>query len=650
MTWAPRERNILDGFWNPTEPLDVLRAVRALGDLSHGEVKTSSMLMAHTGAPERDGLLCERIFGPVKNHECRCGLLGGPLGRPPAFAGERCPKCGVEAISPRSRDERFAHLDIPAPLLHPALAPLVADALGWSEEDLRDVVFLRAWVDEEGRVRPSGPEEDRYDHLDRKGTPVVLEKLAGLSSGTAVDALGAEGFKPEDLLIRRVPVVPPGDRPLLTMPGGHAMPGPDNLAYASLIDRRNQLIRLLELNAPEIILVHESAATGERLAALWAQMSGEPAKTAWKLDEGEDNTESGGGAETPMGPISLPSGDIDGSFTRPPDPTRPVNGAILEDGSVLLQYSFVILHVAKTGRILRAIPALGHQILATSADGRYVLTRRMGLHLYDLREGRWSTETPADLPCVFMDEALEQAFLVDAKKGGGRRLHELGDYPDLYVTSPDGRFLWVEDKERSGGVFSAESALRVLMPSEMRLSEKTPSVLRRDGTRLRFDDDLEERWPERPTWCALALARSNRFVLVEFGVVAVDDRPVLLLDLPHPVVALSRDGDKLLVFRPDEAMIVSIWDGGRIFARFDVSGLRDDLSLTALGKLPRKMREALLTKFGGAWGLAAAPAQLITSVEGVTRSRAAEIERAFRKRSARKKNPVSRVPAKRSRS
>lgn len=635
----PREKGPIDAFWSPSDPLAVLRAERALGELSRGPVKRGSLLAPHTGAPERDGLLCEQLFGPVKNHECRCGLLNGPRGRPPNEVGERCPKCGVEAISPRSRDERFAHIDVPVPLLHPSLVKLVADAIGWTEDDVRDVVFLRAWVDEAGRVHRNG-DEDRYEHLDRRGSPALLERLAALSSGPIVDALKAEGFKPEDLMIRRIPVGPPGDRPLVTMPGGHAMPGPDNLAYASLIERRNRLLRLLELNAPEIILVHETAALGERFAALFAQMSGEPAKTAWEIDADEAEE-----AEASAGPIALPTAEPDAHFVNgPPDPARPVHGAILEDGSLLLQYSFVILHVAATGRILRAIPAVGHQILATSEDSRFVLTQRIGLHLYDLREGRWSTEPPADLPCVYMDEAQEQGFLINAKTGAGRMLQELGDYPDLYVSSPDGRFIWVEDKERSGAVFSAETALPVLMPSEMRLSDGLPTVLRRDGSRLGFNDDEQDRWPERPVWYAVALTRGDRFMIVESGVVALDDKPLLLLEPPVPVVALSRGGERLLVFRPDEALVVTSFDGS-VLARYDVSALRDALSLAPLGKLTKAAREALLIKFGGPWALAAAPAEQVASVKGVGKARAADIARALRK-----KPPPARVSTKRSRS
>lgn len=630
-----REKSILDGFFKPSEPLDVLRAARSLERLSHGEVKTGSLLAPRTGAPQRDGLLCERIFGPVKNHECRCGLLGGPNGRPPSIVGERCPKCGVEAISPRSRDERFAHLDIPVPILHPALAKLVAEALGWGDADLRDVVFLRAWIDEAGHVHPNGT-EDRYEHLDRRGVSIVRERLAEISDGPVADALRAQGFKPEDLLIQRVPVVPPGDRPLVTMPGGHAMPGPDNLAYSSLVERRNRMSRLLELNAPEIILVHEAAAVNERFAALYSQLSGEPAKAAWQMDPDEDEARE----STPAGPFSIPPDDLDGYFTKPPDPARPVGGAILEDGSVLLQYSYAILHVAKTGRILRVIPAVGHQILATTSDSRHVLTQRTSLHLYDLREGCFTLDDPGELPCVYMDEAQEQALLVSARDGGGRMLHEVGDYPDLYVSSPDGRFIWVEDKERSGGVFSAETALCVLVPSELRVSENIPSVLRRDGTCLSFEEHDEDRWPERPTWCAIALAQSDRFVVVDFGVVALDDRPYLVLEPPLPAVALSRDGEHLLVFRRAEARVVGSLSGEPI-ARFDVSALEADLTLTALGKLSKKARQALLSKFGGTWGLAAASPSEIASVEGVGKTQAAAIAKALKRHP-----PVKRIAAK----
>jgi hypothetical protein len=306
----------------------------------------------------------------------------------------------------------------------------------------------------------------------------------------------------------------------------------------------------------------------------------------------------------------------------------------------------VILHLAKGGRVLRAIPAIGHKIISTSADSRYVLTQRTYLHLYDLREGRWSAEPPDDLPLGYMDEALEQAFLIDARDGGGRHLHEVADYPALYVTSPDGRFVWVEDKERSGGVFAVDTKLCVLMPSEMRLSDDAPAVLRRDGTIIELDGDSEERAPEYPQWCAIALTPHDRFVIVDHGVVAHDDHPRVLLEPPFPVVALRRDGSELLVLRRDEAMIVSPSNGRQVGGRYDVSALRSDLTLGALGTMKRATREALLTRFGGAWGLAAAPIEAIAAVPGVSRERARAIARTLKLKSRR---PIERVPTRRAR-
>jgi hypothetical protein len=132
--------------------------------------------------------------------------------------------------------------------------------------------------------------------------------------------------------------------------------------------------------------------------------------------------------------------------------------------------------------------------------------------------------------------------------------------------------------------------------------------------------------------------------------VAVDDRPVLALEPPIPAVALSRDGGKLLVFRRAEALVVESFSGD-LLARFDVSALEADLALTALGKLSKKAREALLCAFGGTWGLAAAQtseiaaAGAVNGIGGIGKAQAAAIARALKRHP-----PVMRIAAKTKRS
>lgn len=226
----------LPAWFLSEDPRVVLAAVAAVEGLSSGRVRKPETINPRTGKPERDGLHCARIFGPVEDDRCLCGKLAAP-----ESAGQICDKCGVLCGARRLRDERWGHIESPVPLVHPVLAPRIAAALGCSARELMQVVRFEADLRGDGRVV-------RIDEAGRdRGAYRVAERL-GAQAAALMPAL--------------VPVVPPTWRATRRDP----LDG----AYGSLINRCNRLQRLIELNAPLIILDNEAWMTQQAFEKLVA--------------------------------------------------------------------------------------------------------------------------------------------------------------------------------------------------------------------------------------------------------------------------------------------------------------------------------------------------------------------------------------------
>ena len=223
---------ILEPFFLSDDAQAVLAAARELGRLSQGEIKNAERLNLRTSKPERDGLLCAKTFGPVRDHCCTCGYLASV-----EHAGEVCPKCGVLCGESALRNERWAQLSLPWPAMHPVLAPHIGEALGCSLKDLALVIGFRANLDADGSVTKIKP--DVYSPEDQsredRGPHFVRARLEERQLG--------------ELLVDAIPVTPAGWR-------GARRDAQDD-AYGRLVNRRNRLARLLELQAPPIILENE---------------------------------------------------------------------------------------------------------------------------------------------------------------------------------------------------------------------------------------------------------------------------------------------------------------------------------------------------------------------------------------------------------
>ena len=309
-------KDIFSFFEKPKDPLSFsairigLASPEKIREWSHGEVKKPETINYRTFKPEKDGLFCARIFGPVKDYECLCGKYKRMKHR-----GIVCEKCGVEVIQSKVRRERLAHIDLATPVAHiwflKSLPSRIGALLDLKLKDLERVLYCEAYVVtdvlsercalEKGEVMS----EDRYyELLDEYGDEAFIALMGGeavlqllkeldihamaeqlrgeLSVATSiskrtklskrlkvVESFKDSGNRPEWMMLNVVPVLPPDLRPLVPLDGGRFATSDLNDLYRRVINRNNRLKRLLELNAPEIIIRNERRMLQEAVDALF---------------------------------------------------------------------------------------------------------------------------------------------------------------------------------------------------------------------------------------------------------------------------------------------------------------------------------------------------------------------------------------------
>ncbi len=275
---------------------------------SRGEVKKPETINYRTFKPERDGLFCARIFGPVKDYECICGKYKRMKHR-----GIVCEKCGVEVIQSKVRRERMGHINLAAPVAHiwflKSLPSRIGNLLDITLKDLERVLYCVSYIVlDPGDVPVEKGEilnEDRYDELceehgydtfevgmgaeairrlleDVECEELATELRAEMRSTKSeakrkkyakrlkvVEAFIESGNQPEWMILEVVPVLPPDLRPLVPLDGGRFATSDLNDLYRRVINRNNRLKRLQELNAPEIIIRNEKRMLQEAVDALF---------------------------------------------------------------------------------------------------------------------------------------------------------------------------------------------------------------------------------------------------------------------------------------------------------------------------------------------------------------------------------------------
>src|SRR5690606_33381966 len=274
---------------------------------SFGEVKKPETINYRTYRPEKDGMVCERIFGPERDYECACGKYKGTK-----FKGIICDRCGVKVTHSRVRRKRMGHINLAAPIVHiwffKAIPSHLGNLLGMKTSDLEKVIYFQDYVvidpgDTPLKERQVLTEDEfrkareEYGHAftANMGAEAIKELLLRLD----LDALNAElraelkntrskqkikdlskrlkiveqirksENRPEWMVMDVIPVIPPDLRPLVLLESGNFATSDLNDLYRRIINRNNRLKKLMDLNAPEVIIRNEERMLQQSVDALF---------------------------------------------------------------------------------------------------------------------------------------------------------------------------------------------------------------------------------------------------------------------------------------------------------------------------------------------------------------------------------------------
>src|SRR5450755_553027 len=304
---------LLDLFKQVTqeEEFDAIRiglaSLEKIRSWSFGEVKKPETINYRTFKPERDGLFCAKIFGPVKDYECLCGKYKRLKHR-----GVICEKCGVEVTLAKVRRERMGHIELASPVAHiwflKSLPSRMGMVLDMTLRDIERVLYFEAYVVTDPGLTPLNRAqlltEDDYlakveqhgdDFSAAMGAEGIRELLKALEVKTEIEKLRKElettgsdtkikkiakrlkvleafhksGIKPEWMILEVLPVLPPELRPLVPLDGGRFATSDLNDLYRRVINRNNRLKKLMELHAPDVIVRNEKRMLQEAVDALF---------------------------------------------------------------------------------------------------------------------------------------------------------------------------------------------------------------------------------------------------------------------------------------------------------------------------------------------------------------------------------------------
>ena len=282
-----------------------LASPEQIREWSYGEVKKPETINYRTLKPEKEGLFCEKIFGPTKDWECYCGKY-----KRVRYKGKICERCGVEITKAKVRRERMGHIELVAPVSHiwyfkgiPSRMGLILDI---SPRDLEKVLYFSRYIvtdpgDTELEKNQILSEKEYLDMREKyeddfkagMGAEAIKELLADIDVEKLSNDLRAElkdasgqkktrilkrlevaeafrqsGNRPEWMILDVIPVIPPDIRPMVQLDGGRFATSDLNDLYRRVINRNNRLKKLLELNAPDIIIRNEKRMLQEAVDAL----------------------------------------------------------------------------------------------------------------------------------------------------------------------------------------------------------------------------------------------------------------------------------------------------------------------------------------------------------------------------------------------
>jgi DNA-directed RNA polymerase subunit beta' len=302
-------------LFSPNVPVPTFEAIRIaiaspeeIRKWSSGEIKKPETINYRTFKPERDGLFCARIFGPIKDYECLCGKY-----KRIKYRGVTCEKCGVEVTLQRVRRERMGHIELAAPVAHiwflKSLPSRISLMLDMALKEVERVLYFESYVVTEPGLTPLKEKqlltEEEYIQAQEQlgedaftahiGAEAVRELLKAIDIEAEAEKLRVDlseatgelkpkkiakrlkliesfihsGCKPEWMILTIVPVIPPDLRPLVPLDGGRFATSDLNDLYRRVINRNNRLKRLMELRAPDIIIRNEKRMLQESVDALF---------------------------------------------------------------------------------------------------------------------------------------------------------------------------------------------------------------------------------------------------------------------------------------------------------------------------------------------------------------------------------------------
>ena len=261
---------------------------------SYGEVKKPETINYRTLKPERDGLFCEKIFGPTRDYECSCGKY-----KRLRYKNIICDRCGVEVTKSKVRRERMGHIELATPVSHiwyvKGIPSYIGLCLDMSPRDLEEVIYFvsyvvldagdtplvkkqtlsdkeyRAYYEKYGNSFRVGMgaaaikellsevdvEKEREELSQELETAQGQKRVRLVKRLEVIDAFYTSGNKPEWMILEALPVIPPELRPMIQLDGGRFATSDLNDLYRRVINRNNRLKRLIELGAPSIIIQNE---------------------------------------------------------------------------------------------------------------------------------------------------------------------------------------------------------------------------------------------------------------------------------------------------------------------------------------------------------------------------------------------------------
>ena len=305
--------NIYDFFAKPKDP-KVYKGVQIslassdqIREWSHGEIKKPETINYRTFKPERDGLFCAKVFGPTKDYECNCGKYKRMKHR-----GVVCEKCGVEVIQSKVRRERMAHIELASPVSHiwflKSLPSKIGNVLDLTLKNLEKVLYFDSYIvidpKETGLKKMQLLSDDQYyealeafgedfeagigaeailrliGDIDLQATHDELKEEITLTKSVAkqqkmskrlkvIDAFLNSGIEPTRMIMTACPILPPDLRPLVPLEGGRFATSDLNDLYRRVLNRNNRLKRLVDLNAPDIIVRNEKRMLQESVDVLF---------------------------------------------------------------------------------------------------------------------------------------------------------------------------------------------------------------------------------------------------------------------------------------------------------------------------------------------------------------------------------------------